>query len=107
MTAHVFQTVLRRLRPSAAPPGGRPAADRELLDRFLTRRDQEAFAALVRRHERLVRSACRQVLGDGPDADDAFQAAFLVLLRKAAEVRWRPALGSWLYGVAHRVAVHA
>jgi RNA polymerase sigma factor (sigma-70 family) len=61
----------------------------------------------VRRHGPLVLSACRQVLGESADVDDAFQATFLVLVRKAGRVRWRPSIANWLYGVAHRIAVRA
>src|SRR5205807_465600 len=65
------------------------------------------FEALVRRHERLIRSAVGRVLSDPDDADDAFQATFLVLIRRARSIDWRAGLGPWLYGVAHRVAVKA
>jgi RNA polymerase sigma factor (sigma-70 family) len=78
--------------------------DADLLARFLADRNPAAFAALVRRHGPLVLAACRRVLGDGPDAEDAFQAAFLVLLRDAHAIRGR-AVGPWLYGVARRVSL--
>jgi RNA polymerase sigma factor (sigma-70 family) len=80
--------------------------DAELLDRFRRDRDDEAFAALVRRHGPAVLAACRQVLSDPADVDDAFQAAFLVLLRRVATID-AATVGSWLYAVAHRVAVRA
>jgi RNA polymerase sigma factor (sigma-70 family) len=83
------------------------ASDRHLLDRFTTLGDQTAFATLVRRHSRLVLAACRKVLNDPADVEDAFQATFLVFSRKAHSIRWRDNVGGWLYGVAHRVAVHA
>jgi RNA polymerase sigma factor (sigma-70 family) len=70
-------------------------------------RDEAAFAALLRRHGPAVRAACRRVLGDGPDADDAFQATFLVLWQHGHRVRRGRSVGSWLYGVAHRVACQA
>src|SRR5205823_3533010 len=79
----------------------------ELLARYLADRDEAAFAELARRHERAVVAACRQVLSDPADIADAFQATFLVLLKKARAVEWRTSFGSWLYAVAHRVAVHA
>src|SRR5207247_8734533 len=94
-------TAVRRLRVAD------PAADRDLLDRYLTGRDEAAFATLTGRHERTVLAACRQVLSDPADVADAFQATFLVLIRKARSVRWQASLGGWLYAVAHRVAVHA
>jgi RNA polymerase sigma factor (sigma-70 family) len=81
--------------------------DRELLTRFLEAHDEAAFAELVRRHDRLVRSAVAKVLTDPHDAEDAFQATFLVLVRRARSLDRRAGLGPWLYGVAHRVAVKA
>jgi RNA polymerase sigma factor (sigma-70 family) len=82
--------------------------DAELLDRFLGRRDDGAsFEALVARHGPMVLGVCRDLLGDEHAADDAFQATFLVLVRKAATVRVGDSLGRWLHGVAHRVARHA
>lgn len=83
---------------------GDPRPDAELLSRFLASRDQPAFTALVHRHGPLVLGVCRRALGDTPDADDAFQATFLVLVSKAAGLKKRDALGPWLFGVAHRIA---
>jgi RNA polymerase sigma factor (sigma-70 family) len=83
---------------------GPPEPDARLLARFAERRDEEAFRALVERHAGLVLGVCRRALGPTPDADDAFQATFLVLARSAARVRRPEALGCWLYGVARRVA---
>src|SRR5271166_2708821 len=84
--------------------------DRELLDRFLAAEHAEseaAFALLVERHGPMVLHVCRQVLDDSHDAQDAFQATFLVLLRRAASIRKRDSLASWLFGVAMRVARRA
>ncbi len=78
--------------------------DRELLDRFVRRQDEAAFAALVHRHGPMVLAACRRLLRDPNDAEDACQAAFLVLARKAAAIRKPDAPGSWLHRVAIRVA---
>jgi RNA polymerase sigma factor (sigma-70 family) len=81
--------------------------DGQLLERFLDENDAEAFSTLVRRHGRTVWSVCRRVLANGHDAEDAFQATFLVLVRKARSIAKREAVGSWLYGVAYRVSLKA
>ena len=81
--------------------------DRQLLERFTARRDaagDAAFAALVTRYGPMVLHVCRQLLGDRHDAEDAFQAVFLVLARKARSIRDPDLLGTWLYGVAIRTA---
>jgi RNA polymerase sigma factor (sigma-70 family) len=78
--------------------------DTELLNRFLTNRDENAFEALVRRHGPMVLALCRRILRDPQDAEDAFQAAFLVFVRKAASITKPQLLGNWLYGVASRTA---
>jgi RNA polymerase sigma factor (sigma-70 family) len=75
-----------------------------LLERFLTRRDETAFEALVRRHGPRVLLVCRRIVGNLHDAEDAFQATFLILVRKAATLGQRELLGNWLYGVALRTA---
>ena len=92
----------------AAPPAGRESAtDRDLLRRFARDQDEAAFAALVKRHGPMVHGVCRRVLGNPADADDACQAVFLVLARKAGSSRWRPSVASWLYATARQVALNA
>src|SRR5262249_57638676 len=81
--------------------------DAYLLDRFIEHRDELAFEALVRRHGPMVLGVCRRLLRCDHDAEDAFQATFLVLARKAASVVPRELVGNWLYGVAHRTALKA
>lgn len=99
-------TVLRFLRRLTDRDTGR-ASDAQLLARFALDRDEAAFAALVAQHGPMVLGVCLRVLGDAHAADDAFQATFLVLVRKAGTIAQPERLGSWLYGVAHRIAVKA
>jgi RNA polymerase sigma factor (sigma-70 family) len=81
-------------------------SDRQLLERFAVQRDEMAFEVLVRRHGPMVLSVCRRVLGHEQDAEDVFQAAFLILARKGGEIRKKD-VGSFLYRVAYRLAVRA
>ena len=81
--------------------------DRQLLDEFVRDQDAGAFRSLVARHGAAVQRVCRGVLRDLHEAEDAFQATFLVLVRKAPAIRDPEALGAWLRGVAYRVAVRA
>ncbi|HEX4610031.1 MAG TPA: sigma-70 family RNA polymerase sigma factor, partial [Urbifossiella sp.] len=94
-----------RLGPRLARlAGSPPPADADLLGRYAGTRDEAAFAELVRRHGPAVLAVCRRVTRDPHEADDAFQAVFLVLARRAGAVRRGEPLAAWLYGVAVRVA---
>jgi RNA polymerase sigma factor (sigma-70 family) len=99
-TGHLIR-LIRRVADDAALE---PPTDRELLERSLGRGDDAAFGTLLRRHGSMVWALCRRVLGDCPDAEDAFQATFLVLVRKGASLDRPELLGNWLYGVAWRTA---
>src|SRR5262245_6603691 len=102
-----YTSVLPHLRRLALRQGAGDVPDEQLLHCFLTDRDEAAFAALVRRHGPMVLGVCRRVLRDLHDAEDAFQATFLVLLRKARSVAEPERLGNWLYGVAYFTARNA
>lgn len=93
---------LRRIVSRRVPD---PASDAALLERYVSQRDQAAFAALVDRHGPMIMRLCRRVLADGQAAEDAFQATFLVLARRAAAVYPQDTVAAWLYGVAYRVAL--
>jgi RNA polymerase sigma factor (sigma-70 family) len=101
------RTLIRYVRRLAQRPEQDDDSDAALLGRFVSERDAMAFAALVERHGPLVWNVCRRVLGDAHDAEDAFQAAFLVLFRKADTLHSPQELAGWLHGVAHRVALKA
>ena len=97
-------SLMHCLRKLVAPPSCANVPDPQLLERFLTQRSEAAFAALVQRHGPMVLSVCRRVLHHTQDAEDAFQATFLVLARKAGSIRKHESVGSWLHGVAYRVS---
>src|SRR5262245_24317191 len=99
-------SLMLHLRSAATPRAG-AGEDGELLERFIARRDEAAFEALVRRHGPMVLGVCRRVLRNDADAEDAFQATFLVLVKKATSVVPPALVGNWLYGVAHNTALKA
>ncbi len=99
------QRLLHQLRRMVSPADVGPATDAALLVRFIRERDEDAFAALVTRHGPMVQGVCRRVLHDAHHAEDAFQATFLVLARKAATVRPADRLAAWLHGVARQVSL--
>jgi RNA polymerase sigma factor (sigma-70 family) len=107
MAESTLTEFLGRLRSSLRLRGEAETPDTELLRRFLEDREEAAFTALVERHGPMVLSVCRNMVQNAADADDAFQATFLVLVRRAASLRQPQLLGNWLYGVAHRVAARA
>jgi RNA polymerase sigma factor (sigma-70 family) len=95
------------VRHPTAPRDEAEGTDGELLECFVTNHDPAAFAALVQRHGPMVMGVCCRVLKNRHDAEDAFQAAFLVLVRKADSVKPPERVGNWLYGVAYQTAQHA
>jgi RNA polymerase sigma factor (sigma-70 family) len=106
MPAKLIERVVTDLRTWSLPQEKQPGDD-ALMDAFLSRRDESAFAVLVQRHGPMVLGVCRRILGHAQDAEDAFQAVFWVLSRKAGAVRPRAWVGNWLYGVAVRTALKA
>jgi RNA polymerase sigma factor (sigma-70 family) len=103
MAAGQMSGVIQHLRKTVLRDGA-GLTDGQLLRDYLSRRDEAALAALVRRHAPMVWGVCRRVLPNHHDAEDAFQATFLVLVRKAASVVPREMIANWLYGVAHQTA---
>jgi RNA polymerase sigma factor (sigma-70 family) len=104
MATAQLNTLLRHIHKLAASGGEQPRTDRQLLDDFTARRDEAAFTALLARHGPMVLRVCRRVLGHEQDAEDAFQATFVVLAQNSRSIRKREALAAWLHGVAHRTA---
>src|SRR5688572_2112584 len=102
-----LHTAIQCIRQIADPAGTADLPDGVLLRQFIERRDQAAFAAIVQRHGPLVLGVGQRVMHNLADSEDVFQATFLVLVRKARSIVKRRSLGSWLYGVAYRIAVRA
>src|SRR5262245_672298 len=107
MTSTQVGIVLQHVRRLAGARRLAQPPDAQLLGRFTAQRDDAAFAQLVGRHAPMVLNVCRSVLGQEQDAEDAFQATFLALARKATSIRQPEAVAGWLCEVAYRVAVKA
>jgi RNA polymerase sigma factor (sigma-70 family) len=107
MTTTGAGIVLRHIRGLAAAGTASESADRQLLERFAVHREEAAFEAIVRRHGPMVLGVSRRILGNRDDAEDAFQATFLVLSYKAGAIARRESLGGWLYQVAYHMALKA
>jgi RNA polymerase sigma factor (sigma-70 family) len=107
MATKPMHTVLEQLRRLTDPQGAGELSDAELLERWASRRDQAAFEVLVWRHGPMVLSVCRRLVRQPSDAEDAFQATFLTLVRKAGSISKREAVAGWLHKVAYRVALAA
>src|SRR5437899_3223373 len=102
MTTTSISTAIEQIRQKVLVHDAATLGDGQLLEQFVSRRDAAALEILVRRHGPMVWGVCRRVLRDHHDVEDAFQATFLVLVRKAATVRPRDMVANWLYGVAHQ-----
>src|SRR6516164_8747682 len=107
MSSAQVSAVLRYIRKLATARQDHERPDHQLLDRFIRERDEASFAALLKRHGPMVLGVCRSVLHDLHDAEDAFQAAFLLLAQKAGSIQRREAVGGWLYRVAYHAALRA
>src|SRR5229473_1512167 len=107
MTNAPLGVVLRHIHTQVDAESFAAESDGQLLERFTSRRDESAFASLMRRHGPMVFGVCRRVLPRVHDSEDVFQATFLLLARKAGSIRKQESVGSWLHGVAYRLAVAA
>ena len=107
MAIETLGAALRQINRLFADGAVTGLSDAQLLERFVSGHDAAAFEALVARHGPMVLSVCRGILKDPNDAEDAFQATFLILVKKSGTFRGHVALGPWLYRVAHRVAIRA
>src|SRR5579872_4081314 len=107
MKENAASRAIRYLRRVTLRQDGAGLTDGELMEQYVTRRDEAAFEALVHRHGPMVLGVCRRILRNEADAEDAFQATFLVFVRKATSIRSRGTVSNWLYGVAHNTALKA
>ena len=104
MTYPRSNTVLAYIHSQLESANTAQLSDRQLLECFAVRHDENAFKAILRRHGPKVMGVCLRVLGRKEDAEDIFQATFLALARRAGALDWRESVGSWLYKVAHHLA---
>jgi RNA polymerase sigma factor (sigma-70 family) len=104
MARATLADILQCVRSACAAQDRRDLTDAELLARFRGQREEAAFAVLLERHGPMVLAVCRRMLANAQDAEDAFQATFLILVRRGPAIRKHTSVGSWLYGVARRVA---
>ena len=107
MATAALAGVLQHLRTLAHAKAYEESSDRQLLELFLAEQEEAAFVALLRRHGPMVLQVCRRIQSSSHDAEDVFQATFLLLARKAGSIRKPESLASWLHGVAHRLALEA
>ena len=107
MSSTQVGAILRHIRQLATTRQDHDLPDHQLLERFALDRDDAAFAALLQRHGPMVLGVCQSVLRDLHDAEDAFQAAFLLLAKKAGSIQRRAAVSAWLYRVAYHLALRA
>jgi RNA polymerase sigma factor (sigma-70 family) len=107
MPANPLDRIVQRLYATARRRDVADHSDARLLASFIEQRDDAAFAALMHRHGAMVWNVCRRILPDHHDVEDAFQATFLVLVRKAASIAPKAMVGNWLYGVAYQTALKA
>jgi RNA polymerase sigma factor (sigma-70 family) len=107
MTQQPMAAALNHLDNLIGPCQRGEPSDRQLLECFAANMDDAAFATLVRRHGAMVLDTCRRILSHHQDAEDAFQATFLVLAQKAGSLRWQETVGPWLHQVAYRIALRA
>src|SRR5262245_23074514 len=104
MATSQMSDVIQHLRSAVLQDDGAGLTEGQLLEGFLSRQDEAALAALVLRHAPMVWGVCRRILRNDHDAEDAFQATFLVLVKKAASIAYPELLANWLYGVAYQTA---
>jgi RNA polymerase sigma factor (sigma-70 family) len=107
MASAALASVLQQLRTAAQAKAYEETSDRQLLEFFLDQRDEAAFVALLKRHGPMLLQVCRRIQGNEQDAEDVFQATFLLLACKGHAIRKRDSVAAWLHGVAHRLALEA